>query len=122
MTGVRQASWTTTGKHWKQPLFSSWSNLMVLLGFACPSMAPSWSFSISLFSSSFSVYVFQVSLRLLEPVLSKALLTALPDRVLETVDKWEAVFVLFAFAFLLEEYAQAREHGWGGELRDVLHR
>ncbi|EJD07018.1 receptor-activated Ca2+-permeable cation channel [Fomitiporia mediterranea MF3/22] len=26
---------------------------------------------------------------------------------------WEIVFIVFAFAFLLEEYAQAREHGWG---------
>ena len=37
------------------------------------------------------------------------------DRVLDSVGKWEAIFVLFAFAFLLEEYAQAREHGWVGK-------
>ncbi|THH07159.1 hypothetical protein EW145_g3575 [Phellinidium pouzarii] len=26
--------------------------------------------------------------------------------------KWEGTFIIFAMAFLLEEYAQAREHGW----------
>ncbi|KAI5119644.1 hypothetical protein M0805_009005 [Coniferiporia weirii] len=27
--------------------------------------------------------------------------------------KWEGAFIIFALAFVLEEYAQAREHGWG---------
>jgi hypothetical protein len=42
------------------------------------------------------------------------LITPRPERNMEHVNLSEAIFVLFAVSFVLEEYTAQKEHGWAG--------
>lgn len=50
---------------------------------------------------------------------SKSLIE-LKGKNLDHLGFWEVTFMLFACGFILDEYAQAKEHGWSSEYQGII--